>query len=92
MAFTILRKYTKQILVPFREISTQQEVNKVARQLKTRILGAGPISVADYMKEVLRNPESGYYMQNDVFGQYGDFITSPEISQLFGEVTLYSCL
>ena len=28
----------------------------------------------------------GYYMKKDVFGNQGDFITSPEISQMFGEV------
>ena len=34
----------------------------------------------------------GYYMKKEVFGRQGDFITSPEVSQTFGEVRLsFSC-
>ena len=45
----------------------------------------GPMTVAEYMKIVLTNPESGFYMNNDVFGVKGHFTTNPEISQTFGE-------
>lgn len=46
------------------------------------------MSVATYMSTLLTSKSTGYYMKKDVFGHLGDFITAPEISQLFGEVKL----
>ncbi|KAJ0041819.1 hypothetical protein Pint_19312 [Pistacia integerrima] len=45
-----------------------------------------PVSVAEYMEEVLTNPKAGFYINGDVFGAEGDFITSSEVSQMFGEI------
>jgi SAM-dependent MidA family methyltransferase len=57
------------------------------------ISASGPMSVADYMAMCLFDPTHGYYTTREPFGRAGDFITAPEISQMFGElvaVWLYS--
>ena len=52
-----------------------------------RLIGiAGPMPIAQYMRLCLTDPQHGYYMDRDPFGSGGDFITAPEISQMFGEI------
>ncbi len=60
--------------------------------LRQRIRATGPITIAEYMADALGHPRWGYYATRDPFGAQGDFVTAPEISQLFGEMIGLWCV
>lgn len=55
-------------------------------KIEKLIAATGPIDVSTYFALCLGDPEHGYYRRREPFGSAGDFVTAPEISQLFGEM------
>src|SRR5262249_9041601 len=56
------------------------------REIREIIESEGPMTVSDYMQLCLTHPRHGYYVTRDPLGARGDFITAPEVSQMFGEL------
>ena len=67
-------------------MSTLAQPTPLARILMDRIAREGPITVREYMDLCLHHPEHGYYRTRTAIGAAEDFITAPEISQVFGEL------
>lgn len=72
--------------LPEPDVNAQTHSDKLVELLQRRIEAAGgALSFSDYMSQVLYEPGLGYYMAGaPKFGADGDFVTSPEISPLFG--------
>ena len=60
--------------------------------LKKNIKKFGALTVKDFFNVVLHHEQLGYYRKKNIVGKVGDFTTSPEISQVFGEILCNSLL
>ena len=69
-------------LNPSPAVTVSPDTAQVALRLGQQIDTTGPISVAEYMQVA----NTAYYGSGDPLGVEGDFITAPEISQMFGEM------
>src|SRR5690348_5361621 len=67
-------------------------VSALKTLLAQRIRDAGPLGIDEYMAAALTDPEHGYYATRDPLGAEGDFITAPEVSQMFGELVGLWCV
>lgn len=60
-------------------------MNEVERFIKAQIRANGPMSVEQFFLIAASGHPQSYYARQEPFGPEGDFITAPEISQVFGE-------
>jgi len=61
-------------------------MSKTAEKIKGLIQVEGAMPLDAYMALALNDPDCGYYRTRNPLGRRGDFITAPEISQVFGEL------
>src|SRR5207253_9543526 len=67
-------------------------MNALGERIAALIAAQGPLTIAQFMTIAMHDRESGYYATRNPIGVEGDFITAPEVSQMFGELVGLWCV
>jgi len=75
---------TTRLILPEPPAELKQLSNELTRKIRQKIINEGPIAFSDYMEMALYTPGLGYYSAGlQKFGSGGDFITAPQLGNLF---------
>ena len=61
-------------------------MNDLAERIAAIIRRDGPIGIDRFWNMALFDAKAGYYATKNPFGRAGDFVTAPDVSQMFGEL------
>ncbi|KAK6464371.1 S-adenosyl-L-methionine-dependent methyltransferase [Scheffersomyces coipomensis] len=85
--FNVRDNLGKVLQFPQRDITGSTKVENLTDLFVQTIQTTGPITLSAYIRQCLTHPDFGYYTtRNPLDSRSGDFITSPEISFMFGEM------